>query len=386
MTGTCPSVDSLQSLPFARHRDEAYHDLLGSPDVGITPNGVYLLSGADVVEHAAKCPELFSSHAAFAMIGTPVPLVPIEFDPPDHSRFRRALDRFFSPRSMALRECMMRAIVGELIDGIVSTGDTCELMSALAIPFPSQMFLSLLGLPLQDLGRLLGWKDAIIGLAGSDGVTPTPELQSQVEEMVTYLSDYIAGRRGGEGDDLLSQLLGAKSDGLSENEILGLCVLLVFAGLDTVTAATGFLFNALARDPLLRQRVAADSSAVPELVEEVLRVDGPVPFVPRVTTKEVEIGGVTIPGGATCWLVLSAANHDPRRYDDPDTVHHSRSNHFAFGRGVHRCLGSHLARLELRVMVEEWNRRIPKYSRVDEPTLKWPNATLTFEELNLYIG
>jgi len=386
MTSTCPSVDSLHALPFAHDRVEAYHQLLGAPDVGITPNGIYLLTGADVVEHAAKCPEVFSSHAAFSAIGSPVPLVPIEFDPPEHSHYRRALDRFFSPRSMAERESTMRELVGELIDEIVAAGDTCELMSALAIPFPSQMFLSLFGLPLEDKDQLLRWKDAIFGLGGADGVNAPEESQLQLNEMATYLSDCIASRRGGQGNDLLSQLLGAESDGLSESEILGLCIIFVFAGLDTVTAATGFLFNALARDPGLRQRVIADPSVVPELIEEVLRVDSPVPFVPRITTEEVEIGRVTIPRGAMCWLVFSAANRDPRRYDEPDELHQSRSNHFAFGRGVHRCLGSHLARLEMKIMVEEWNRRIPHYSLVEEPTIKWPNVTLAFGELNLKIG
>lgn len=386
MTDTCPAVESLLSLPFAEHRDDAYHRLLDNPDVGISPNGVYLLSGAEVVEYAAKHPHVFSSRAAFTMVGSPIPLVPIEFDPPDHSHYRRALDKFFSPRSMAARDSMMRAMVGDLVDGIVSAGDTCELMGAMAIPFPSQMFMLLFGLPLDDQARLLRWKDACMGLANADGVTPPAELQAQIREMIVYLTDLMARRRGGGGDDLLSQLLGAQEDKLDDREILGLAVIFLLAGLDTVTAATGFMFNALARDPLLRKRVMAEPSLMPELIEEVLRVDSPVPFVPRVTTQDVEIGDVTIPRGSTCWLVFGAANRDPRRYEDPDVVHQSRNNHFAFGRGVHRCLGSHLARLELKIMVEEWHRRIPDYSLISEPRLKWPNATLTFEELVLHIG
>ena len=111
-----------------------------------------------------------------------------------------------------------------------------------------------------------------------------------------------------------------------------------------------------------------------------------VPDVPRITTAEVTVAGVTIPAGSMCWLGLGTANRDRERYSDADIIHQTRNNHFAFGRGPHRCLGSHLARLELRLIVEEWNRRIPKYSVLREPTVGWPCGTLHFRELHLQIG
>ena len=101
--------------------------------------------------------------------------------------------------------------------------------------------------------------------------------------------------------------------------------------------------------------------------------------------REVTLGDATIPAGSLCWLVLGAANRDPRRYPDADVIHPQRANHFAFGRGPHRCLGSHLARLELRLIIEQWHRRIPHYELVDEPLLKWPSATLSFQQLHLRI-
>jgi cytochrome P450 len=104
-----------------------------------------------------------------------------------------------------------------------------------------------------------------------------------------------------------------------------------------------------------------------------------------VTKEDVDVAGVTIPAGSQCWLGLGTANHDPERYADTDALHETRSNHFAFGRGPHRCLGSHLARLELRLIVEEWNRRIPEYSLLSEPTVGWPCGTLHFGELQLKI-
>ena len=189
------------------------------------------------------------------------------------------------------------------------------------------------------------------------------------------------------GDDLLSQLLTDSEDGaMTDQDIVGLCMLFALAGLDTVTAATGFALEALSRDPDLRARATRDERCLAEFVEGSLRRDSVVPTVPRVTTEDVEVAGVAIPAGSMCWLAFGAANHDPVRFDDPDTIHDTRANHFAFGRGPHRCLGSHLARLELRLILEEWNARIPEYSLVREPRVGWPRATLSHNELLVEIG
>jgi cytochrome P450 len=382
----CPALPALDSLPFAHDRDAAWHMLLASGKVAVSDAGVYFLSGADVVEAAARNPELFSSQGAFDLVGSPFPLVPIAFDPPEHSRYRRVLDKFFGPRHMAGRAPELRKQVGELIDQIVASGDRCEVMGALAIPFPSQVFLTLFGLPLADRDLLIGWKDAILEISVAEGTAASPETLARGLELLTYLSGYLADRRGGDGDDLLSRLLSDSSDGaLTEQEIIGLCFLFVAAGLHTVTAATGFMLYELARNPELRASVSDDEEAVTQFIEEVLRIDPPVPYVPRVTTAEVNVAGVTIPAGSTCWLGLGTANRDPERYPDADDIHQTRSNHFTFGRGPHRCLGSHLARLELRLIIEEWNRRIPTYSVLREPTLGWPCATLHFRELHLQI-
>ncbi|OBI21410.1 cytochrome [Mycobacterium sp. E2327] len=387
MDVVCPTLPAMESLPFAHDRETAWHMLLASGKVAVSDAGVYFLSGADVVEAAATNPELFSSQGAFEVLGSPFPLVPIAFDPPEHSRFRRVLDKFFGPRRMAERAPELRRQVAELIDQIGSSGGSCDVMSALAIPFPSQVFLTLFGLPLGDRDLLIGWKDAVLEFTAAGGSTPSPETLTRAGELVAYLNGHLADRRGGDGDDLLSKLLADSSDGaLNEHELIGLCFLFVLAGLDTVTAATGFALYELARNPALRANVIADDEAVGHFIEEVLRIDPPVPYVPRVTTAEVTVAGVRIPAGSTCWLGLGTANRDPERYEDPDAIHPNRSNHFGFGRGPHRCLGSHLARLELRLIIEEWNRRIPRYSVLREPTVGWPCGTLHFQELHLQIG
>ena len=387
MEVVCPALPALETLPFAHDRDAAWHMLLAPGKVAVSDAGVYFLSGADVVEEAARNPELFSSQGAFDLVGSPFPMVPIAFDPPEHTRFRRVLDKFFGPRRMAERAPELREQVGKLIDQIMAAGCNPEVMSALAVPFPSQVFLTLFGLPLDDRDLLIGWKDAVLAFSAAEGAAASPETLARGSELVSYLNGHLAARRGSDGDDLLSQLLSDSSDGaLTEEEIIGLCFLFLIAGLDTVTAATGFALYELARNPALRATVIDDEEAVTHFIEEVLRINPPVPYVPRMTTAEVTVAGVTIPAGSTCWLGLGTANRDPERYPDADVMHERRNNHFTFGRGPHRCLGSHLARLELRLIIEEWNRRIPAYSVLQEPTVGWPCGTLHFGELHLRIG
>ncbi len=386
MTRTCPVLPRQEALPFNDDRTMAWKILQDTGDVAVSEEGVYFLIGADVVEAAARDHAVFSSAGAFDMLGSPVPLVPIAIDPPDHSRYRRVLNKFFSPRSVAVHADRLRTLVNELIDGILAGGPECEFVQALAVPFPSQVFLSLFGLPMQDRERLLVWKDAIVHLTNPQGAHSDPEMLRMAGELLNYLTDHIANRHASTGDDLLSWLLADTDEGgMSQEEILGLCFIFVLAGLDTVTAALGFALEALARDTELRRRVRSDPQALTTFVEEMLRVHGPVPAVPRVTTTAVEVGDVPIPAGSTCWLMMGAASRDPRRYDSPHDIGDSRLSHFAFGRGPHRCLGSHLALLELHIVLEEWLRRIPEFSLATSPEVSWPSATLSLRRLDLVI-
>ncbi|EHB58798.1 cytochrome P450 [Mycolicibacterium rhodesiae JS60] len=386
-TTHCPALPRMDDLPFAHDREAAWNELLSAGAVAMSEAGVYFLSGADVVEQAATNPELFSSQGAFENIGSPFPMVPIAFDRPEHTRYRRTLDKFFGPRRMAERAPALREQLGTLIDDIKASGDTCDFVSQLAIPFPSQVFLTLFGLPLADLGRLLEWKDAIVQFTGAEGTAARPENLQRAGEMVEYLRTRFDERRGGGGEDLLSLLINDPSeDALTEAEVMGLCFLFLIAGLDTVTSTAGFALYELARDQDLQKRLRSDEAAVPAFVEEALRVGSAIPYVPRKTTADVDVAGVTIPAGSQCWLGFGAANWDATRFVDPSAIHSASQNHFAFGRGPHRCLGSHLARIELKLIVEEWNRRVPAYSLVAEPVIAWPNALLHFKDLHLRLS
>jgi cytochrome P450 len=163
--------------------------------------------------------------------------------------------------------------------------------------------------------------------------------------------------------------------------------LLTLAGLDTVTAEIGFLLLHLAKDGDLRRRVVADPGLITPLVEEVVRLEPAAPVQPRITTTEVEVAGVRIPEGKLVNLVVAAANRDPARFPSPDTVDLGASDrgHFGFGGGVHRCLGSHLARRELRLTIEEFHKRVPDYQLAPgaDPLVVWPSGTLHLVDLPL---
>jgi cytochrome P450 len=209
-------------------------------------------------------------------------------------------------------------------------------------------------------------------------------------ELFTYLSEHIAERRTDtSGTDMLTQLIHDTEDGgMNDTEILGLCFMFVLAGLDTVTSAVGFSLAKLASDAELRQRISTDFTLIPAFIEDLLRVDGPVPFAPRVTTEEVEVAGRVLPKDTRVMLSYGSADRDPRRYDDADEVQlDDKTVHFAFGRGPHRCLGSHLARLELRLILEEWHTRIPDYTLVDgkQPQVPWPTGTMGLQSVPLNI-
>jgi cytochrome P450 len=379
---------NLNDLPFAEDRSRGWRQLRQAGEA-VSSGDEIVLTSAAAVEFAAKKPDVFSSARAFDRLGSPVPLVPIAIDPPDHTRFRRMLDPFFSPKKMAKREPELRRQAGELIEAIVASGQ-CEVVADLATPFPSQVFLTLFGLPMADRDRLVAWKDSILEFTDPSSAEATPEVLAHALELFTYLTEHIAERRtNSQGRDMLTQLMGASEDGgMSDNEILGLCFMFVLAGLDTVTAAVGFSLAKLAADAGLRHRISNDLSLIPAFIEDILRVDGPVPFAPRVTTEDVEVAGRLVPKDTTVMLSYGSADRDPSRYEDADEVHlDNKAVHFAFGRGPHRCLGSHLARLELRLILEEWHTRIPEYTLATdtEPRVSWPAGTLGLESVPLNI-
>jgi cytochrome P450 len=322
------------------------------------------------VHDALRDPDTFSS-AIDLKLGNVRPMIPQQLDPPAQTRYRRLLDPMFSRKKMAELVPAIRAHAAALIDQFIEDGE-CEFDSAFAIPLPCTAFLSLFGLPLSELSTFLEMKDGIIRPhkflpPGSADLAKAEEIRkSTSQRMYAYFEDEMERRRGNPGDDLLGDLLVAEIDGkkLEHNEILDICYLLLMAGLDTVTATLGCNIAYLAGNPDQRRRLVENPALIPGAVEELLRWETPVTVVPRMATKDTTIAGVSIRAGEIVSFLIAAANTDDAHFKDAQSVDFERERniHMAFGAGPHRCLGPHLARMELQVAMEEWHKRIPEYA------------------------
>ncbi len=329
----------------------------------------WLLSRKEEIDHALRHPEIFSSNMDAVDLKNKRPMIPLQIDPPEHKKFRKLLDPLFAPRKMALLDDEVSRLVNHLIDGFIDRGEV-DFAKDFSIPFPSQVFLTLLGLPLDELDRFLTMKDGIIR---PDHVTGTlygtqeaSDYQQQIADSVyEYFNEILDEREKERRDDLLSHFLDAEVEGdrLSREDILDICFLFLIAGLDTVTATLDCMFAFLAQNPEQRRQLVQDPELIPNAIEELLRWETPVMGVARVAVQDTELAGCPVHAGDQLMIMIGSANTDEAEFPDADQVRFDRevNRHIAFGGGIHRCLGSHLARLELRVALREWHKRIPEY-------------------------
>jgi cytochrome P450 len=373
-----------EDLPMAADRGAGWAKLRGLGRV-LQGDGWYYLTNREDVLAALRNPEVFSSTRAFDQMVSHVPLVPLAFDPPEHTRYRRILHPFFSPQALAIVLPTLQSQAGEIIAEIAQR-DECEVMADLAVPYPSQVFLTLFGLPLEDRDRLIAWKDAIIDL----GLERDPDKVDLVPaaQLFGYLSEAVDAQRLKRRDGILSTLLHG-DDGLTDAEALGLSFVFILAGLDTVTSAIGTTMLELARRRDLCDDLRRNPSSIPAFVEEMIRLEPAAPVVGRITTESVTVAGITLPEGSEVRLCLGAINRDGSDATSGDdlVMDGKLHKHWGFGGGPHRCLGSHLARMELTIVVSEWLRRIPAFDLVPgfRPEIKWPSATCSLTALPLRI-
>jgi cytochrome P450 len=386
-----PQINT-DELPMPTARDDAWRTLQPHPVIAV--EGGYAITSRDGVESVLKHPDPFSSKKAFDVLASPVPMVPIAFDPPEQTRYRKILQPFFSPRVIKPLETELREQIVRLIDPIAARGQ-CEFIGDIASVFPIQVFLILFGLPLDMRDTFFDWKTAVLNLSAASGQTSVDEAAQggmmKALEMFNYLTELIPKRRGEPGGDVLSQLLALQPpDHLTDEEAVGLCFLFVLAGLDTVMDALGFGMQRLAENPQKRQEIVDDPSLIPAATEELLRLDPPAPFVPRVTTSVATVGSVTFPPDTRVTTYLAVANRDEKLFENPYDIdfHRPDNPHISFGMGAHRCLGSHLARLEMNIVYEEWHKRIPHYHITPgtTPHVHWPRGTVGLDALHLTFG
>jgi cytochrome P450 len=369
---------SLFDAEFARCPQPVYrrmHSQCPVTRAALTKSPV--ISRYDDVVWCLRHPEIFSSAMDLQMaLGTERPMIPQQIDPPAQTRYRKLLDPHFSRRKMEALVPSIRQHANALIDRFVDRGE-CEFDADFAVPLPCTAFLSLCGLPHSDLDLFLRLKDGIIRPQRAhpeafSGLTPAQAMEKGKDLRVDsgrsiyrYFEDVIDDRSARPRDDLMTQLVHAEIDGekLSRTEILDISFLLILAGLDTVTATLGCNMAYLAANPQQRRRIVEKPEAIPGAVEELLRWETPVTALPRVVKQDVVVGDFQLKAGELATLLIGAANVDDDHFRDAEAVDFERERniHLAFGAGPHRCLGSHLARMELEVAMQEWHRRIPDY-------------------------
>jgi cytochrome P450 len=301
------------------------------------------------------------------------PLLPMVIDPPDQAEFRRLLNPYFTPAAMAVHEPAIRRICTDLIDRFVKRG-SCDFVAEFARPLPERVvFGVLLGLPPEDATALHGHIGAV--LHGSD-----EEVEAAHASMSGYAGALLDRRRAGPArGDFIDALLHTEVGGarLDDAVVLRTVVLIMHAGLDTTTRAMANICRHLGERPELRRRLDGDPDAIPTAVEEFLRFESVGGGTARTTVREVELGGRCIPTGDRVMAVIASADRDESVFTDADELVLDRSpnRHLAFGIGEHRCLGAHLARLELRVGTEEVLRRLGDLRVAPASELSYTNST-----------
>lgn len=330
--------------------------------------GYYVLTRHEDILAAYQDPETFSTDAVTVFEPDPsYRWIPHMLGGDEHRQWRRALGPYFSPKAIGVLDDRIRGWAAELIDRLAGRGG-CDVIADFSFYYPTTIFLGLMGLPPQDLPRFMDWEASILHSRGSTADEIADNRMTAMGAVSEYFLAVIAERRAQPGDDLISQAVGFEVDGrpVTDDEVTSYCFFMFMAGLDTVAAAFGYALYHFATHPGDRQRIVADPALIPAAIEEILRVYA-FTIPARKVRKDIEVAGCPIAAGSMVQLPIRAATRDPRAFAGGAEVRIDRTanNHIAFGAGPHRCLGSHLARHELVIALEEWHKRIPDYRLAD---------------------
>ena len=340
-------------------------------------DGAYFPSTYKAVRDIAYDSEHFSSRRVVVRdkkLETPFPNPPITSDPPEHRGDRMPLLPPFNPKAVEKLTPGTRALCQRLVDQFITTGN-CDAATDYAQHIPTRVIAKMLGVPEDDGDLFRHW----IKMALEEGIRDNSKSIQAIKEMSAYFMAEIAKRGSQRGDDLISYMIDLRNDGqpVPMDKLLGTLRLILIAGIDTTWSAIGASLWHLATHPEDRRRLVADPSLMDTAVEEFLRAYAPVTMA-REVVKEVTIGGCPMKAGSMVLLSFPAANRDPAMFPDADKVLIDRkeNRHAAFGLGIHRCIGSNLARMELRVALEEWLKRIPEFRLEDPALVRWSEGTV----------
>lgn len=357
-----------------------------SPVAQVDPGGLWAVSQYEDVLHVIKNPKLFSSEglrfaAAPPWLGRSNPLAEsmlLMDDPKQHGRLRGLVTRAFGPTAMARLEPRIRAMARELTTRLLDR-KAVDFVEDFALPLPASVIGALLGLDPALHSRFKQWSDDIAAISASqpEDTALLAQCRRTIEEMEQYLGEVLASRRQSPTDDMVSDLLHARAEGeaLTDKELMAFLFLLLVAGLETTVHLLGNSARLLAEHPDILARLRADRALIPQFIEEVLRFEPPVHATMRLCTEEVKLGGALLPRGSVLLVLLASALRDERYCPDGERFSLDRKgpNNMAFGHGMHFCLGAPLARLEVRVALEELLPRCAHLARRPDP-VEWNQA------------
>ncbi|MCY1258382.1 Camphor 5-monooxygenase [compost metagenome] len=355
----------------------------GTPDIFWTRHngGHWVVTRGEDFDHILKNPDTYSSRVNVVPRERLMPIVskPIQLDPPDHTRYRNLLTPAFSPKAVVPLGEKARALTIELIEGFRARGH-CEFVSEFARRLPIGIFMDMVALPATDRERLLEWVDEMIRPTRVDNLEAGNQLMQ-------YAFGKLQERRAEPGSDLLSVLTQAQVDGkpLDDEELVGMFFLLLLGGLDTVAAMLSFIVRYLASHPEAHRKLVEHPERIPAAAEELMR-RFPISTLVRVVTQDHEYKGIAFREGDLVLMQTSAQSVDDRLFNEPLAVDFERKVvfHGTFGSGAHRCIGSMLARVEVRVFLEEWLKRIPEFCLKPGQSLRVePGMVLAMPRLEL---
>lgn len=305
----------------------------------------------------------------------------VAMDAPKHPKLRRLTQDWFMPKNLSKLDAEIRKIANESVDRMLAAGSEGDFIPLVAAPYPLHVVMQILGVPAEDEPKMLfltqqmfGGQDEDLNKSGLKDLPPEQISQivaGAVAEFERYFASLAAQRRQNPGEDVATVIANAVIDGepMSDRDTAGYYIIVASAGHDTTSASSAGAALALARDPDLFARAKADRSLLPGIVEEAIRWTTPVQHFMRTAARDVELGGQQIAAGD--WLMLNyvAANHDPAQFPDPRRFDPTRpaNRHAAFGAGSHQCLGLHLARLEMRILLDVLLDRIDSLELAGEP-------------------
>ena len=404
---TCPHLAAYNPFdsehladPYPIWRELQRH----APAFFIESAGIWAVTSHELIEQVIRDTETFTSRYSLNFPEVPEDvrnLLPwgypqdhpslINTDPPEHTRIRRLAQKPLTAGEVKKLEPTIREIGNALIDGFIHDGH-CDLVAAFATPFPVAVISGILGAPAKDRDDFKHWTDCGFLLSSPN---PEPEQLHELSVGLAALKDYLLSmlrkRRKTPQDDLMTKLINAREGdlpALDDKQIVSIVAQLLIGGNGTTTDLIGNMMNILLRDGSLWQTVKEDLSLCPEAVEEALRIASSIRGLFRTTTRDIELGGVQLPQGATVWVVFGATGHDESIFTNPEKFDLSRENknkHMSFGRGHHMCIGAPLARFEGQIALELLATRLPSMRLVANQQLHYLPSVVSHGPVHLHV-